>query len=434
VARGSPNSTNQGWEQVRLEELLAEPVRNGVYKPKEYHGSGVKMVNMGELFAYDFITNQEMRRLELTEEEMEKSSLREGDLLFARRSLILEGSGKSSIVMRLSEPTTFESSIIRARFDSSRANPLFFFYFFKSPRGRAAVASIATRTAVSGIRGSDLVRLKVDCPPLNHQRKISQIIHNYDSLIQTNLHRINIVGEIARRIFIEWFVKFRFPGHEKARLTESSGRKIPGGWELRPVGEVVETFGGATPSTKNPGYWNPGEVTWFTPSDLTESGSMFIEESAKAISRAGLDSCSAKLFPPYSVMMNSRATIGVVSINKRHARTNQGFITCIPNERVSAYQLYFWLEQNKERIVSVASGATYKEINRSEFREIPILIADVQTRGAFLALMEPLGKLIEALLKKNARLKRMRDILLPKLVSGQLDVGDLEIKVEDDKP
>jgi type I restriction enzyme S subunit len=388
---------------------------------------------MGELFAYDFISNQEMRRIELNDKEMQKSLLREGDLIFARRSLVLEGSGKCSIVMQTPEPMTFESSIIRARLDRSKADPLFYFYFFKSPRGRVAMASIASRTAVSGIRGSELMQLSVDNPPLDFQSKVASILHDYDLLIHNNLRRIGILEEIARTIFTKWFVKFQFPGHEKMSISESLGQKIPQGWELRPIGEVVETLGGGTPSTKRPDYWDHGEITWFTPSDLTEFGSMFIEESSKKITETGLDNCSAKLFPAYSIMMTSRATIGVVSINTNIACTNQGFITCIPNERISVYQLYFWLEQNMERIVSVASGATYKEINRSEFREIPILIADKPTRANFVSVVEPLGKLIETLLKKNTRLRKIRDLLLLKLASSQLSVSDLESKREDDR-
>ena len=153
------------WETCAFGEFLAAPVRNGIYKKKEFHGRGQKIVNMGDLFSLDFISSQEMKRIELNDKELANSLVKDGDLLFARRSLILEGSGKCSLVVRPSEDTTFESSVIRARLNPNRAIPRFYYYMFRSPQGRALVSSITTGTVVSGIRGSELVMLKVPKPP-----------------------------------------------------------------------------------------------------------------------------------------------------------------------------------------------------------------------------------------------------------------------------
>jgi len=119
-------------------------------------------------------------------------------------------------------------------------------------------------------------------------------------------------------------------------------------------------------------------------------------------------------------MMTSRATIGVISINTTTACTNQGFITCIPNDRVSVYQIYFWILDNLELIDNVASGATYKEIGRGEFREFDFVIGDKPTNQRFDEIMSPIGRQIEVLLAKNANLRRTRDLLLPRLVSGEV--------------
>src|SRR2546423_1817495 len=128
--------------------VLAEPVRNGVYKPAEFHGRGYPIVNMGEIFAHEFISDQPTHRVDLSDQEIAKSELEDGDLLFARRSFVLEGAGKCSIVSAPPERTTFESSLIRARVDKQVASPLFYYYFFRSPHGRDLIASIAVRTAV----------------------------------------------------------------------------------------------------------------------------------------------------------------------------------------------------------------------------------------------------------------------------------------------
>ncbi len=223
---------------------------------------------------------------------------------------------------------------------------------------------------------------------------------------------------------------FRFPGHEKKRLIESELGLIPEGWEVKTIGEAIEISGGGTPSTSNLDYWNGGDVNWFSPSDLTSAGTMFMTNSTKKITTFGLQKSSARRFPAYSVMMTSRATIGVVAINTQPACTNQGFITCIPNEKLSAYQIYFWLAENKEKINTLASGATFKEINKSTFRRLPIAIAEATTNKQFNEILAPIGKQIENLIARNAILHHTRDLLLPKLISGEVDVEGLNIHIE----
>lgn len=124
------------WPEVAFGDVLLNGTRNGIYKKKEFHGSGVKIVNMGELFANPRLYSIPMKRVELTSKEKDKSCLQPGDLLFARRSLVAEGAGKCSIVMEVDEPTTFESSIIRARPDSNKLHSLFAYYLFNSPHGK----------------------------------------------------------------------------------------------------------------------------------------------------------------------------------------------------------------------------------------------------------------------------------------------------------
>ena len=229
-----------GWQLLPFKAMLAEPVRNGIYKTKEFHGRGTRVVNMGELFGFDFISGQEMKRVVLTEEEERKSGLNDGDLLFARRSLVLEGAGKCSLVVNPSETLTFESSIIRAQPDSRVAEPRFLFYLFTSPLGRAIVASIATRTAVSGIRGSELTHLGLPLPPLPMQRRIAGILSAYDELIENSQRRIKALESMARALYREWFVHFRFPGHEKVSRVASSFGDIPKGWEVKKLGDVLD--------------------------------------------------------------------------------------------------------------------------------------------------------------------------------------------------
>jgi type I restriction enzyme, S subunit len=126
------------------------------------------------------------------------------------------------------------------------------------------------------------------------------------------------------------------------------------------------------------------------------------------------------------VMMTSRATIGVVSINRTPACTNQGFITCVPGRRSSYFEIYYWMLENKEKITSLATGATFKEINKRTFRELPIVVASFEVSSQFTETVSPLCGLIENLLGRNSNLRATRDLLLPKLISGEVSVDNLE--------
>ena len=224
------------WEKVRFEELYSSPSKNGIYKSAESHGNGFKIVNMGEIFAYDFIGTQDMNRISLNEEELERFGLKKDDLLFARRSLVESGAGKSSIVMNLSEPTTFESSIIRVRLDSKKCVPLFYLYWLRSVAGRNAIGSLVTGTNVKGIRGTALKDIYVDYPEFSVQAKIAKILKKYDDLIENNQKQIKLLEEVAQRLHKEWFVDLRFPGYEHTPIVDG----VPEGWKKQRLVDIAD--------------------------------------------------------------------------------------------------------------------------------------------------------------------------------------------------
>jgi len=357
------------------------------------------------------------------EARLSQHKLHKGDIVYGRRGDI----GRRALIGEREDGWLCGTGCIRISPGKTVIDPVFLYYYLGDSQVIGWVANQAIGATLPNLNASIIRSIPISYPPLPIQRKIAAILSAYDDLIEVNTRRIALLEEMARGLYREWFVRFRFPGHEGVRMMESAVGLVPEGWEVKQIGEVIDTLGGGTPSTKEPELWEHGDVIWFTPSDLTAADAMFIEDSGKKISRLGLQKSSARLFPPYSVMMTSRATIGVTAINTKEACTNQGFITCVPNERLSAYHIYFWIKQHKDAIVSVASGATYKEISRSEFREFKLPVPDLETSRAFATLLTPIGRQIETFLKKNVILRRTRDLLLPRLVAGEVDVSELEI-------
>ena len=207
------------WSDAVFNELLIEPVRNGIYKQKEFHGRGVKIVNMGELFAHSRLSNVDMKRVELTEAEKNKCLLRDGDLIFARRSLTADGAGKCSIVKKVVEDTTFESSIIRARPDVKKSVPDFLYYYFGSPYGKYLLGTILRQVAVAGITGSDLMELMLKIPDIREQKVIASVFGSLDDKIDL-LHRQNKTLEsMSETLFRQWFVEDAQEGWDERPLS-----------------------------------------------------------------------------------------------------------------------------------------------------------------------------------------------------------------------
>ena len=232
------------WDTVRFGDLYVVESRNGLTKPSKVRGSGYKMINMGELFANDRIYDIPMELVPLKESEKINAKVECGDLLFARQSLVLEGAGKCSIVMEVSLLTVFESHLIRVRLDKTLALPMFYYYYFKSPL--SPMKSIVSQCAQAGIRGSDLQELQVILPPLEEQRRIVDVLSAYDNLIENNQKQIKLLEEAAQRLYKEWFVDLRFPGHETTPIVDG----VPNGWTVSTVGGICDLKKETVPASK----------------------------------------------------------------------------------------------------------------------------------------------------------------------------------------
>ena len=409
-----------GWQIMSFGEVLAEPVRNGIYKSKEFHGRGARVVNMGELFRHDFISDQEMKRVELTDDEKSKSSLKDGDLLFARRSLVFEGSGKCSIVVNPPELTTFESSIIRARPNRGIAEPRFLFYLFASPVGRAIVASIATRTAVSGIRGSDLWQVGLPLPPLPAQRRIAGVLSDYDELIENNQRRIQILETMARALYREWFVEFRFPGSENVPRVASSIGDIPKGWEVKKLAAVAEVNRAKIDVRNAPDELHYIDISSVGPGEIREITTYAFADApgrARRVVQHGdvLWSC---------VRPNRRSYAQVIH-PEPGTIASTGFAVLTASAMPFTF-LYFAATTDDfvGYLTNHATGAAYPAVTATTFEDADLLMPSAPLLARFGEATIAMAEKTHALQRQIHNLRRTRDLLLPRLLSGQVALTD----------
>lgn len=297
-------------------------------------------------------------------------------------------------------------------------------YFLQSSIGQNRLIARESGTTVTGIKQSELRKVLIDCPVYYEQKAIANILSTIDTKIENNLAINKTLEEMAMALYKEWFVDFG--PFQDGKFIESELGRIPEGWEVRQIGEVIDTLGGGTPRTKITEYWKDGDILWYSPTDLTSQNSIFSLDSSKKITELGLQKSSAKIFPAYSLLMSSRATIGLLTINTKPASTNQGFITMIPNEHLLIYQLYCWVKSNLDLIISKANGSTFKEISKTNFRNLNILIGQ-NTEGFNLKSKDIFDKM-EINIKQNQTLTQLRDTLLPKLISGEVRLKEFDLE------
>jgi type I restriction enzyme S subunit len=314
----------------------------------------------------------------------------------------------------------FPDSVVGFVPDRDKADVRFIKYYLETLKLR--MQNISHGATQDNLSLDKLLSFDFLIPPLPIQRRIAGILSAYDELIENSQRRIKILESMARALYREWFVHFRFPGHESVPRVPSPLGEIPQGWEVKSVANSFEVSGGGTPSRKVERYWEGGTIEWFSPSDLTGAGTMFMDDSSDHITELGLADSSARIFPARSVMLTSRATIGAIAINTHEASTNQGFITCLPNERVPLFFLFHWVKENVPTFQRMASGATFKEISRGVFKTIEFLQPTEQLTKQFEAIAGPIAEQVLALQRQIQNLRRTRDLLLPRLLSGQIDV------------
>lgn len=299
--------------------------------------------------------------------------------------------------------------------DESLLHKRYLYWLFNTPNIRSQIRASATGAKVKHTAPERLYKVRVSIPDIAEQKRITALLDNLDEDQSVLLRQISLLEEAARLIYTEWFVRLRFPGHHQ---TPSNGG-IPQGWRNLHFQDVADLVGGGTPSTDRADYWD-GDIFWVTPTDITRNNSLALLDTQRKITEQGLENSNARLLPPRSILMTSRASIGYFALCDGPACTNQGFICLVPKADETRYFLLFNLMSRKEEIESMATGATFKEISKKTFRALPLLMPCIEVLQAFNEAITPIIDQIFTLKRQLVALRQARDLLLPRLISGQL--------------
>lgn len=386
------------WKEYKLSELLEIPIRNGLTKPKAIRGQGVKMIGMKEIFAYDIIRNCDMELVPVTDKELASSSIIEEDLLFARQSLTLEGAGKCSIVGSVSDNTVFESHLIRLRINKKLANPYFIYYYFNSRYGKEQIKSLVQQVAAAGIRGKELINLMIKCPSLPTQQKIANILSSLDDKIEVNRRINEQLEELAQALFKSWFVDFE--PFKDGEFVESELGMIPEGWKVGKLGDVANISSGKRPPMKQ--------------SVMTEAINIPLIGASSVMGFT-----NDILYNKPIIVIGRVGTHGIV----------QRFNTpCWPSDNTLVIE-----STNYEYVYQILKTIDYKGLNRGSTQPL-ITQTDVKNQVILIPnenVLYDYNEIVSRIMDKSnnnlseiTHLANLRDTLLPKLMSGEIDVNN----------
>lgn len=399
------------WEKVKLGnvtdsclgKMLDQNKNKGDYQP---YLANVN-VRWGE---FDL---EDLPLMKFEESEQERYELKYGDLV------ICEGGepGRCAIWKEQIPNMKIQKALHRVRVHDC-LDYRYLFYWFLLAGKTGELDQYFTGATIKHMPGQKLKEVVIDKPPLEIQHRIADILSAYDDLIENNQKQIKLLEEAARRLYKEWFVDLHIPGHENTKIVDG----VPEGWRVASIADICDTVGGGTPSTKIQSYYEKGDILWVTPTDITRNFSLALLDTEKKITPEGLKNSSAKMLPAETILMTSRASVGFFGMCKYEVCTNQGFISCIPKRENLQMYLLFNLKSRVEEIRQKAGGSTYLEISKTVFRELKIILPKDEVLAEYQKNIHDIFDEIYCRTEMIKSLVDMRNRLLPKLMSGEVEV------------
>lgn len=343
-----------------------------------------------------------------------KNGLKSGTKLLPKGTVLFSSRAPIGYVAIASNPICTNQGFKSIICNKEIINPLFLYYYIKG--NLDYIKLFGTGATFPEISGAAMRKIKVQIPTLPTQQKIASILSSYDRLIENNTRRIRLLEQMAENLYKEWFVRFRFPEHENVEMVNG----LPKGWKVKIIADFGRIETGKTPPMSNRDLYG-GDILFVKTPDM--HGKMFVRSTSETLSQEGNNYQRTKLLPVNSIMVSCIGTAGVVSINTKLAHTNQQINSIILNNLEDLEWLYYVCRQLKPTIeLFGATGATMTNLSKGKFEKLKIVVPKVDIRGAFHKKIGPYFKEIYALEQQNTLLTRQRDLLLPRLMSGKLEV------------
>lgn len=401
----------------QLAEIIDGDRGKNYPKQDEFYPQGYCVfLNTGNVTKEGLIFEENQFITKEKDEALRKGKLKRGDIVYTTRGTVGNAGYYNSNVPY--ENVRINSGMVILRANVEIVDARFLYQILKSEYYRPYFKQYCTGSAQPQLPIKNFSQIYLNVPDIKTQHRIADIVSAYDDLIKNNQRQIKLLEEAAQRLYKEWFVDLRFPGHENTKIVDG----VPEGWRVASIADICDTVGGGTPSTKIQSYYEKGDILWVTPTDITRNFSLALLDTEKKITPEGLKNSSANMLPAETILMTSRASVGFFGMCKYEVCTNQGFISCIPKRENLQMYLLFNLKSRVEEIRQKAGGSTYLEISKTVFRELKIILPKDEVLAEYQKNVHDIFDEIYCRTEMIKSLVDMRNRLLPKLMSGEVEV------------
>lgn len=384
------------WEYVALGDLYE--VHNGLSKGGRFFGDGFPFLSFSTVFNKWFLPQELPDLVQSTDKEQQSYSIQRGDVFVTRTSETMDELGMSSVALKDYPHATYNGFTKRLRpINSERILPEFIGYYLRTPFFRAGFAAFSTMTTRASLRNEDLLSMKVPVPDIPTQKRIANILSAYDNLIENDQKQIKLLEEAAQRLYKEWFVDLRFPGHENTKITDG----IPEGWRRGALADVA-TFKRGKTITKE--QTNPGVVP---------------------VVAGGLEPAyfhdTFNTGAPVITVSGSGANAGFTRMyHTKVWASDCSYVDSVATENLA--WVYCFLKENNTKIETMQKGAAQPHVYAKDINALEAVIPNDKQMKRFQAIAEPMFARIGTLETQKARLREACNCLLPKLMNGEIEV------------
>ncbi|MBQ7889721.1 MAG: restriction endonuclease subunit S [Erysipelotrichaceae bacterium] len=405
------------WEYVKLGDLYS--VHNGLSKGGKFFGSGYPFLTFSTVFNNYFIPDELTDLVQSTEKEQNNYSVKRGDVFVTRTSETSDELGMSCVALKDYPHATYNGFTKRMRpLQDGRVLPEYIGYYMRMPSFRGEFQAFSTMTTRASLKNEDLLGLKVALPPIETQEKIASTLKAYDDLIKNNQKQIKLLEEAAQRLYKEWFVDLRFPGHEDVVIVDG----VPEGWEKDKAERFFNITIGKTPPRAEKQWFVNGNdgVPWLSISDMGTSG-VYSFTTSEGLTQEAVKKHNMKVVPAGTIFVSFKLTVGRVSIATTDMCTNEAIAHFYIDDDFKQAYTYCYLNNFEYDTLGNTSSIS-KAVNSKIIKAMPFVMPDEATILAFDRIVEPILKEIKNKQIVCIKLKEARDRLLPKLMNGEIEV------------
>lgn len=409
------------WKEVRLGDVV-EIVNGFAFKSKAFTLEGIPVIKIKNIKAGKVILN-DLDYISTSDINPKYTKIRSSDILITMTGNRMDGSpetwvGKVSLFRHQGDFYLNQRVSALRLIDDSLDNN-FLSYYLSSWQSQLYFALNSNSSGgQANITPAVVQEYRLMVPELETQRSIASILSSLDRKIELN-NKINAdLEEMAQAIFKNWFVDFE--PFKDGKFVDSELGKIPEGWKVGRLTDIIKLMPGGTPKTSEPLYWDNGTIPFFSPKDVN---GVYCFATEKHITETGLNKCSSNLYPKDTIFITCRGTVGKVCLAACDMAMNQSNYAIRAIDGYSQYYVFFLVKSVVERLIKKSNGAVFSAITSKDFDE-EILIPSQKAVEDFTNVIDGFFRRIFTIGTENSRLSLLRDTLLPRLMSGEIEVPE----------